>query len=40
MTQVNDSSGVQTGSGNLQISLFAGEQPRGPLLAGTGTSDG
>jgi hypothetical protein len=29
MTQVNDSSGVRTGSGNLQINLFAGEHPRG-----------
>jgi hypothetical protein len=34
MTQVNDSKGVQTGSGNVQINLFSGEQPRGPVVAG------
>ena len=35
MTQVNDSKGVQAGSGNVQINLFVGEQPRGPVVAGS-----
>jgi hypothetical protein len=28
------SQGVQAGDGGVQINLFAGEQPRGPVVAG------
>jgi hypothetical protein len=34
MSRVNDSHGVQTGDGNVQINLFTGEQPPGPVVAG------
>jgi hypothetical protein len=34
MTEVNDSQGVVAGSGNVQINLFTGKQPRGPVVAG------
>jgi hypothetical protein len=34
MSRVNDSQGVQAGDGNVQINLFSGEQPRGPVVAG------
>jgi tetratricopeptide (TPR) repeat protein len=35
MSQVYDSRGVQTGDHNVQINLFSGEQPRGPVVAGS-----
>jgi hypothetical protein len=34
MGAVQDSQGVQTGSNNVQVNLFTGEQPRGPVVAG------
>jgi len=34
MTEVYDSKGVQTGDNNVQINLFTGERPRGPVVAG------
>ncbi len=35
MTQVNHSQGVQAGDNNVQLNLFVGQAPRGPLVAGS-----
>jgi tetratricopeptide (TPR) repeat protein len=34
MTEVRDSRGVQAGDHNVQINLFVGERPQGPVVAG------
>ena len=33
-TSVRQSQGTQFGDGNLQVNLFTGEPPRGPVIAG------
>jgi tetratricopeptide (TPR) repeat protein len=35
MAQVYDSKGVQIGDSNVQLNLFLGEQPQGPVVAGS-----